>query len=359
MRDPRFTGKKIVDERDTMFSRMGLEVEGNEYKWYYENHPDKKEIDDEIRKKPHLCSEGTATFDPVLSKIADSNFTFLSHIKHLSEGPIADSKTPLKPEDATDLLKYLAINNGAIKVGIVKLRDDMYYSYRGRHKENYGEEVTYRHPYAIVFAVEMKKELMNRAPQVAIVSETSKAYVDAAIVGMQLSYYIRSLGFDARNHMDGNYLVRCISMAYEAGLGEVGRNGLLTTKEVGSRLRLGVVTTDLELISDQPVDFGLLDLCQACGKCVRTCPGKAIDPGDDVNQWVTNQESCYNRWRSLGTDCGICISVCPLSQDPYKGEKMTKEDISEILTKYKENYGIRPYIKGNWPLDRKIEVNHK
>lgn len=353
-RDPRFNIKKINDERDTMFSRMSLEKDDKEYQWYYEKNPDKQKLDDAIREKPQLCSEGTATYDPVLSKIADSNFIFLSHIRHLSEGVPAPNKTPLKPQDASELLKYLALNNGALNVGIVKLTEEMYYSHRGRHKENYGEEVNNRHRYAIVFAVEMKKDLMNRAPQVAVVSETSKAYVDAAIIGMQLSYYLRTLGYDSRNHMDGNYLLSCISVAYEAGLGQVGRNGLLTTKEVGSRLRLGVVSTNMELIPDEPVDFGLSDLCQACGKCVRTCPGKAISDSAYIMDWKINQEACYNRWRSLGTDCGICISVCPLSQDPYYGEKMSADEIQHILTSYTEKYGIRPYTKGSWPLNHKI-----
>jgi ferredoxin len=305
---------------------MALVPGSKEYQYYYNLHPELKEEDDAIRIKPHLCSPGTATYDPVLSKIADANFEFLAHIRKLSEGETLKDKTEIDTEYASNLLKDLALHYGAVKVGIVKLHDGFFYSHRGRHRENYGDLIHNHHSYGIVFAVEMSKEIMNRSPQVASVMETSKAYVDAAIVGMQLSYYLRELGYEARNHMDGYYLLHCISMAYEAGIGEIGRNGLMTTSQHGSRIRLGVVTTNLELKATQKSDFGLKELCIECKRCIRTCPGKAISSEEDINTWVTDQQKCYNRWRSLGTDCGICISVCPISQDSISDLLKTKED---------------------------------
>lgn len=363
MKETRFGEHVKIDERDTMFSRMALEVGSKEYNYYYDKNPDQKEFDDEIRLKPQLCSEGTATYNPILSKIADSNFMYLADIRRLSEGVVNPEVTDIDPEYATKLLSELALHYGGVKVGIVELKDKFIYSHRGRHKESYGDEVKLDHKYGIVFAVQMDKEIMNRAPQVASVMETSKAYVDAATIGMQLSYYLRHLGYEARNHMDGYYLVHCVSMAYEAGLGEVGRNSLLTTLEYGSRLRLGVVTTNLELIPSKIKEFGLKDLCVKCRKCIRTCPGKAISQEDEVETWHIDQQGCYNRWRSLGTDCGICISTCPLSQDSplelFKDEIKSKEDIDEfylddnrinkVISHFEEAYGIRVYNKKPWP----------
>lgn len=346
-----------IDERNTMFSRMALEVDSQEYRYYYTQNPDKKEIDDAIRLKPHLCSPGTATYNPVLSKVADSNFLFLEHLRPLCEGPINPEKTELEVSAATHLLKELGLHFGAVKVGTIKLDKQFVYSHRGRHKKTYGEEIHLDHTHAIVFAVEMDKALINRAPQVASVIETSKAYIDAAVIGMQLSYYLRQLGYEARNHMDGNYLVHCVSMAYQAGLGEIGRNGLLTTPEFGSRVRLGVVTTNLELEENEPKDYGLKDLCIACKKCIRTCPGQAINREDIPSEWHINQENCYDRWRSLGTDCGICICVCPLSQKGIEKEGssfLSKDDIAHIIKEFEQNHGIRPYDKRPWPEE---EVN--
>lgn len=345
---------KRIDERDTMFARMNYKEGTTQYDEYYNRNKDKKEIDDKIRRKPHICGEGTAMYHPVNAPIADANFKFLSDIKHLSEGPINPNKVEVNDEEMTNRIKGLTAHYGAKLVGIAKMKEYYFYSHRGRHDEVYGQEVKINHPYGIVFAVEMDKQMINRAPQISEVIETSKAYVDAAIIGMQIAYFIRELGYSARNHMDANYLVVAPLVARDAGIGDIGRNGILITKEYGSRLRLGVVTTDINLTPDKRVDFGLQEFCRSCSRCVRTCPGKAIPSGDPfeingIKRWQIKQENCYNMWRSIGTDCGICISSCPFSQgiDKDKIDKIkdSQNEIDKILEEYDKKYGIRPYIK--------------
>ncbi len=345
---------KRIDERDTMFARMNYKQGTHQYEEYYSRNRDKRKIDDEIRKKPQICGEGTATYSPINSPIADANFKFLNDIKHLSEGPVNENKVEVDKEEMTRRIKGLAKHYGAKLVGITKMEKYHYYSHRGRHDEVYGEKIEAKHPYGIVFAVEMDKSMINRAPQISEVIETSKAYIDAAIIGMQISYYIRELGYDARNHMDANYLVVAPLVARDGGIGDIGRNGILITKEFGSRVRLGVVTTEIPLIHDEKLDFGLKEFCMSCNRCIRTCPGKAIPTGnpteiDGVERWQIEQENCYNMWRSIGTDCGICISSCPFSQgieqENIEKIKDSQEEIVKILKAHDEKHGIRPYIK--------------
>ena len=47
---------------------------------------------------------------------------------------------------------------------------------------------------------------------------------------VQLGYLIRSLAYPARTHIDGNYRVIAPLVARDAGLGEIGRMGLLMTR---------------------------------------------------------------------------------------------------------------------------------
>ena len=339
-----------VDERDMMFSRMTYQEGSKEYEDYYKNNPDKKGIDDALRNKPQLYSKETPTFDPILAPAARGNFELLGDIKKLCEGKPAKEKTDIEPDKLTDAIKKLTLHYGAVDVGIAYMDEKLYYSHRGRNKEDYGEIVDTSLKTAIVFTVEMKSDVINTAPQVSAGVEASKAYVDAAIVGMQLAYYIRALGHNARCHMDANYLMPLIPVAEAAGLGERGRNNLLISRKKGCFCRIGAVTTDIPLIYDNKIDFDVKRFCKACGMCIKTCPAKTIPDGQDEKKWHIEQEKCYDIWTSIGNDCGVCISACPLGQDidveQIKG--MSDEEIIKIIADYKEKYGSRKRVMGKY-----------
>lgn len=335
-----------IDERTIMFSRMLLKPGTPEYEDYYKQHPEHKDVDERLRTMPDLCSPGTAMYSPLTSPIPEADFAIISHLHQLCEGPVAEAQVSVGAEEATTLVKKLVMHYGADKVAITKLTPEHYYSVRGR--QDYGKSIKHHHKYAVVFIMEMDRNMVNRAPKMDSCIETSDRYLKLGVLGLQLATYLRSIGYPARNHMDGNYLVVAPLIAQSAGLGEIGRHGLLLTPEFGGRQRIGVVTTDLELIPDTPEPMHLEAFCDHCGRCIRTCPGKAIPTEKkDINgviRYQTDQEACYTRWRSLGTDCGICLSSCPISQ----GVDLTllkKKDFSEIIRQYTDVYPIRPYIK--------------
>jgi epoxyqueuosine reductase QueG len=108
-------------------------------------------------------------------------------------------------------------------------------------------------------------------------------------------------------------------VARDAGLGEIGRMGLLMTPELGPRVRLGVVTTDLPLIPDQRGDdLSAIDFCRMCKKCAENCPSRSISFGDRQEidgalRWRIDSDACFRYWNLIGTDCGRCMAVCPYS----------------------------------------------
>jgi epoxyqueuosine reductase QueG len=154
--------------------------------------------------------------------------------------------------------------------------------------------------------------------------------------------------------MDGNYLLVLPLAAKAAGLGDIGRHGLLITEKYGSRIRLGAVTTNMPLSTDKPSAFSVTEFCRICGKCSKTCPAKAISSEErteinGVMRWQIIQEECYRKWRVLGTDCGICISTCPFSSnvpeeliDDYNRDSRNAES---ILGHHEQKYKIRPFNK--------------
>jgi epoxyqueuosine reductase QueG len=152
---------------------------------------------------------------------------------------------------------------------------------------------------------------------------------------MQLAYFIRNLGYEARNNMDGNYIVNTPTVAVDAGLGELGRMGILVTKAYGPRVRLAVVTTNLPLVTDKKNSFGLKEFCIICRQCAKACPASAIPEKNyskinGIEGWQINQEKCFEEWLVQGTDCGVCLNACPFFHNKtYEMSKILKQPLKE------------------------------
>lgn len=307
------------DERDIMFARARYVKGTLQYQDYYSRRTERKKMDDAIRAMPKLFSPGGKYYDPVRSAIAENYFDINEILAPLAEGRPADKREKIEPAQATRLLKNMARKLGAVDAGIARLNPAHVYSHIGRGPGGYGTVVNLKHPFIFVFAVEMDFDAMAHAPQLDVVIESSQKYLEAAKSAIAIASYIRSLGYKARAHVDTNYRLMLPAAAVDAGLGEVGRLGILIHPRYGARVRLGAVSTDLPLNVDEPITFGVQQFCEECKKCARNCPAGAISLGKPRNvrgviKWSTNQAACYRYWRELGTDCGICMRVCPYSK---------------------------------------------
>ena len=305
-----------IDERDTMFSREELAPGSPAFADYYRRNPEKQAADDRFRAEPGLLAEGAALFDPVLFPAADASFATVEKLRPFVDGPVAKKRVNLDPERVTAFLSGWAKKLGALSVGVTELREHHLYSVVGRGAD-YGKPVTLRHRYAIAFTVEMDRTMIAQAPFAPTVMESAERYLACGAIAVQMAEWIRRLGYPARAHIDGNYRVVCPLVARDAGLGEIGRMGLLMTPQVGPRVRIAVVTTDLPLVpSPRRADPTMFDFCLRCKKCAEACPSRAIpleDPGviDGVRRWRIDSEACFTFWNKIGTDCARCVSVCP------------------------------------------------
>jgi len=248
-----------------------------------------------------------------------ASFQIVGEMRPHVDGPVAEERVSITAEEATSLVKGLARYWGARDVGITELRDYHVYTHIGRGEGVYGEPIRLSHRYAIAFTVEMDHTMVSTAPTAPTAMESAHQYLEAARVALQLAAYIRSLGYPARAHIDGNYRVIAPLVAWDAGLGELGRMGLLMTPDLGPRVRINVVTTDLPLIPDgRRPDPSMLDFCALCEKCAENCPSGAIPRGSptsegDLMRWKIDPVACYRYWVTVGTDCAVCMRVCPYS----------------------------------------------
>lgn len=307
------------DERDIMFARARLKPGSPDYAAYYELRPENKGTDDNTRSKPGLLSPEARLANKYLFASPEASFTLTEVMGEIVEGTAATEKMSLPVEKMTTYIKGLAGYYGALDVGITKLEPYHVYSHIGRGPGIFGAEIPLEHDYAVAFTVEMDHGMVGANPTPPGVMESAKQYVESGRVAVQLAEAIRQMGYEARAHIDGNYRVIAPLVARDAGLGEIGRMGLLMTPNQGPRVRLGVVTTTLDLIPDKQIpNEAVIDFCTICKKCAENCPSKAIpfevrQKFNGTLRWRINAESCFLYWNVIGTDCGICMTVCPYS----------------------------------------------
>lgn len=110
------------------------------------------------------------------------------------------------------------------------------------------------------------------------------------------------------------------TVATRAGLGWIGKSGLLITRRYGPRVRLATVFTDIPLPLAEPVGESR---CGTCERCARSCPAGAIR-GTAWRVGIAREElvdvlACQRMAEQLMVErvgqrdavCGVCIAVCP------------------------------------------------
>lgn len=248
--------------------------------------------------------------------------TFTSHAEGWPEPYPFESA-----EAATRNLRRAAKSIGASLLGICEY--DERWIYRTRYSEQTQKDkpvdIPDDLPNVIVIGEPMDLGLTETVPSALSGSATGMGYTYDTVVLLTITQYIRNLGYRAVASMNDSALA--IPLAVQAGLGEVGRHSLLITREYGPRLRLGKIFTDMPLVIDEPIRFGVKEFCDICQRCSAACPPRAIPhraPSrkahsvsnlKGVLKWTTIAEKCFSFWVGQNSDCSICIRVCPYNRD--------------------------------------------
>ncbi len=362
---------KRPDERDIVFARnRSIQPGSEQYKAYYAMRPEYEEFDTARREKGGPLGHPGTIDKPKDRLNVAATMASLTIPLHLSTAekykPCAHpefkgQQVEISPEEASERIKGYTLNVGANLVGIAEINPLWVYSNRGEifhgNWEDWGTQIEVNHQYAIVFATEMGFELVGAAPHTPTTIASMGNYAKGAFIATQLAAYIANLGYSATANHLRHYDAVLVPLAVDAGLGEVGRLGYLMTKDFGPRVRLGAVTTNLPLVPDKPVDIGAEDFCEICKKCANCCPSNSIPLNDkeEINgtlRWKLNAETCFDYWSKVGTDCNICMHVCPWSHGhsfPHKIVRslITRNRLSRRLFNLMDDifYGKKPKPK--------------
>ena len=240
------------------------------------------------------------------------------------------------PEENSRILKKAARFYGAALVGISPVHPHVVYSheYNPVEKSHYPLELPAGCDRAVVVAVEMDYETSRHSPNAVAGASTGLGYSMQAVTANLLAAFIRHLGYTAVP--SGNDTALSIPLAIAAGLGEMGRMGLLITEKYGPRVRLAKVFTDMPLAVDSVRRFGVEQFCRTCRKCARFCPSGAITDGDQTDQgpslsnhsgirkWYIDPEKCFRFWVKNWIDCNNCVMCCPFNKPPGSLHDLTR-----------------------------------
>ncbi len=130
------------------------------------------------------------------------------------------------------------------------------------------------------------------------------------------------------------------SWARRSGIGWIGKNGNLITKQNGSFFFIATLITDLELDYDDPF---AKDFCGSCTRCIDACPTDAILPNKvvdgsrcisyftiELKEMLLPQEMS-NKFGNWMFGCDTCQDVCPWNRFSKPHSESAFTPIPEIL----------------------------
>lgn len=223
-------------------------------------------------------------------------------------------------------LECYAKELGVSQIGYTKVNPD--YVFKGFHVQG---------KYAMMLTMNMEKDAIKSAPSTAATEEIWRTYSGLGDTVNKLAEFLRNRGYNCHPSPAIGGDVITPPMAQDAGIGALGKNGLLITPEFGPSQRLAALFLDFEgLPLKTPKDnkhLWVRDFCETCNNCVKKCPGSAIlvqtKIDSDGHPNFIEREKCAPYF---SRNCCTCIAVCPFINGNYDKIKQTFEK-SNLITK--------------------------
>ena len=260
------------------------------------------------------------------------------------------AKQNLDPDLNAQRIKATCYFLGIDAVGISRCPDWAFYSHDAA-----GNPVDLGHDQAISMLIDQKYDALDGSSgdDWISVALSMRAYLRFSLLGGVIAEQIRRLGYRAKAHTATDSDVIQPPLLLLSGLGEVSRIGeVILNPYLGPRLKSGVVTTDMPLSHDKPIDFGLQKFCESCNKCARECPSGAITAGPKLmfngyEIWKSDSQRCmtYRITSPSGAMCGRCMKTCPwnleglFAETPFRWAAMNWPWAASSLAKLDDALG--------------------
>lgn len=177
---------------------------------------------------------------------------------------------------------------------------------------------------AVVLLMDMRKDRIARAPGLAAGREVWRTYAALTEASYQLAEFMRARGYAAQPDPPVGGSVNFPLLAQKAGLGYIGKHGLLISEPAGPSQRVAAVYTNITNLpyTDQGARgyAWIPEFCDICNRCVRACPAGAIYREPVMREGGRRQ--CIDPYKcvvvfSQAYGCSICIKACPFFRGDF------------------------------------------
>ena len=217
----------------------------------------------------------------------------------------------ISPAQLHDFKAYAA-TLGIKHIGFTKIPRKLIFKDRAVSYEN-----------TIVLIKEMDKDAIAKAPSLATFKTVFQTYDSLGIITNKITEYLRKNGFAAQASHPLGGLVLYPPLAQKAGLGWLGKHGLLITPQFGARQRISAIFTSIENlpVTTQNEHEWIEKFCEKCNKCIRKCPPNAILKTPIIHPSM--RETHIDRSKCLpyfneNMGCSVCLKECVFSSSPYE-----------------------------------------
>lgn len=242
--------------------------------------------------------------------------TMFSLLRETKKATRTLKKNPQEPKNIANDDFFTKLEEYAesidLKIGYTKLTQDLIFNNHAVIFDN-----------AIVLSMEMDKKKIDNAPSLKTGRMVIRTYDELGIRVNKITKFVRKEGFSAEACHPLGGPIGFVPLALRAGMGWVGRHGLLITPDYGPRHRLAAVLTNitnLPLIEENPHQW-VGEYCSTCGRCIKTCPGEAILETPISSEEGRKTHIIFDKCFQVFAEefgCSVCIKECMFNRVGYQ-----------------------------------------